>query len=418
MAKKRKTLERPPVPEAFIARMTEELGAGEAAMLAGALDATPSVSVRLNRRKTAGPLPEGLEPVPWCPSGFYLDERPDFIHDPLLHAGVYYVQEAASMIYEPIIADIAGGLKETEGNPLHVLDLCAAPGGKSTAMLNGLTAAGRERYFLVANEVDRRRAGILRENLDKWGDPNVAVTNSTADCFGRLEGFFDIVAVDAPCSGEGMMRREPEARRQWSEQLVEGCAALQRDILAHAVEAVRPGGWLVYSTCTFNRRENEDNVDWAVNALGLEPWGQSRRFMPHRERCEGLFVAVMRKPAVDGYTSRPRPVADMESLTSALGRAGVRILSAGTETQELKGNLATPSARSVLAHDYDRGRFPEVELSADDALAYLRRNALRLPDGTPEGYVAVTFRGHPIGLVKNLGNRANNLHPKEWRILT
>ena len=403
-----------PIPEGFVDEMKTLLGENEALLLAKALDDEPSTSIRLNRRKVKSleALMErfgdyGPSPVEWCRSGFYLERRPDFVHDPLLHAGAYYVQEAASMVYETIVEQLVaseGFAADCEGK-VRVLDMCAAPGGKSTAILNGLASLPSDRYMLIANEYDRKRARILKENLDKWGDPNVTVTNSPGASFGEMEDSFDIVAVDAPCSGEGMMRREPVARTQWSPKLVEQCAALQREILENAVRCLRPGGYLIYSTCTFNDKENEGNANWVAETFGLESVGEPCHFMPHRALCEGLFVAVFRKPEKP-YTRREPCVKNL------------RVLSSGTEQTVNKGSIEIPSSRQTLAYDYDRTKYPEVELTREEALAYLRRNPLRLPEDTPLGYVCVAYEGYPLGLVKNVGNRANNLYPAEWRILT
>lgn len=412
MAKKRPAPSLAPLPEPFKVRMSALFGEEESRRLIEALDGKPSVSVRINRRKapdaeTVMAQFEGARPVEWCKSGFYLDERPDFVHDPLLHAGVYYVQEAASMVYETLTEQAA---RHYEGK-LRVLDLCAAPGGKTTAMLNGL--ADRE-YEMVANEYDRKRVRILKENIEKWGDPNVTVTNSPAGRFAAMPESFDIVAVDAPCSGEGMMRREPVARTQWSDHLVSQCAATQKEILSDAVKALKPGGTLIYSTCTFNNTENEDVAAWIETQLGLTPEMPGRHFMPHREECEGLYVATFRKPAAeDGVT-----VARNQNLGQALRKAGVNIIAEGIETEIRKGAVSIPSSKKVLAYDYDRDAFPLVELSHEEALSYLRRNAVSMPEGTPQGIVCVAYKGYPLGLVKNIGARANNLYPAEWRILT
>lgn len=415
-----------PVPEGFILSMESQLGPEESRKLVDAIDGEPSVSIRINRRKVSSPddvlanFPEEIKvsPVEWCKSGFYLDPRPNFILDPLLHAGAYYVQEAASMIYEPIIADIIGKLLEEGHNTFNILDLCAAPGGKSTAILNGValaeeTARESAEYILVSNEFDGKRARILKENIEKWGDPNVIITNSSTDRFVALKDCFDIVAVDAPCSGEGMMRREPIARSQWSEGLVKECAALQREILENAVCALRPGGFLIYSTCTFNSTENESNVDWLKERHGLVAVDNPRHFMPHIEKCEGLFVAVFRKNEEEIISQRTP-----KTLRQQLEKAGIRIISSGTERTVMKGKLEIPSSKALLATDYKMGTFPEVELDLEEARAYLRRQTITLPPDTPAGFVAVCYRNFPLGLVKNLGNRANNLFPAEWRVLS
>lgn len=418
----------PPLPEGFLHKMENIIGADETVRLAETLDGSPSVSIRFNRRKVSDPhsilkcIECNAEPVEWCKSGYYLSRRPDFVHDPLFHAGAYYVQEAASMIYEELVEELLKQQDSTQGsspyygNCVKVLDLCAAPGGKSTAMLNGL--AGHQ-YILVANEFEAKRGRILKENLDRWGDPDVIITNSTTSAFALAGVEFDIVAVDAPCSGEGMMRREPVARTQWSESLVDRCVALQREILADAFSLLKPGGFLIYSTCTFNTEENERNAEWLVNELGLAPVGPPRRFLPHKDRCEGLFVAVFRKG--NAHDLKPDE-ADKENtkanILSSLKKAGIKILSDGVEQTVTKGNVEIPSSRSVVAYDYPRNRFPEADLTREEAISYLRRNSLRLPEGTPLGFVCVTYNGMPLGLVKNIGTRANNLYPSEWRVLT
>ena len=271
----------------------------------GALQAAAPVSVRLNPAKTGlggdkFPLPfAGSDPVPWHPQGYYLAERPVFTLDPALHAGAYYVQEASSMfLYE--------ALRQTLdfSQPLKVLDLCAAPGGKSTLIGAMLDTDS----LLVANEVIKNRCAILRENLERWGMPNVAVTSAAPETFGALEGFFDLVVVDAPCSGEGLFRKDPRAIAEWSPAHVSFCAGRQRHILAAAVAALTPGGLLVYSTCTYNREENENNTEWltqtfplAARRLNVDPsWGlegneYGYHFFPHRAKGEGFFIAVFQK---------------------------------------------------------------------------------------------------------------------------
>lgn len=394
----------------------------DAAALIDSLGTPPAVSIKLNRRKLSGPEVLGygnLSPVPWCRSGFYLDERPKFTLNPLLHAGAFYVQDASSMIHETLVASVADrfGLP---ARPL-VLDMCAAPGGKTTSMINALPDGA----FVVANEVMPQRAKILRENLLKWGYPDIMVTGSQASRFAAAGEVFDLVAVDAPCSGEGMMRKDEEARAQWSPGLVRQCAALQREILDSAVLALRPGGFLIYSTCTFNTEENERNAEWLVREKGLEPvdpalpgeWGIGRqlgsdvpalRFMPHITRGEGLFAALFRKPVDSAPVSRDR----------ALGavRKSARVILDGIPEVNLKGKVGIPASEWALSTAFPRGRYPEAPLDPDTALRYLRHEAITLPSETPRGFVAVTFNGFPLGFVKNIGNRANNLYPAEWRI--
>lgn len=459
------------IPAGFQAMIKSALGDEIAQRLLDALAATePDTSIRLNRRKSdIGLLPyPDMTPVEWCSSGYYLPERPVFTFDPLLHAGVYYVQDASSMIYETIIRQIAG--KE----PLMVADLCAAPGGKTTAILNALP----EGSTMLANEYVAARARVLKENLMKYGYPHVVVTNADVKKLSGLRECFDMVAVDAPCSGEGMMRKEEAARTQWSEGLVRQCAALQREILESAAAMTAPGGYLIYSTCTFNTTEDEDNAAWIADTLGLEPvdtglagkYGISGgidgnetclRFMPGFTKGEGLFVAVFRKPFreevpcvsrkskkerrsdrrnnrqkidkellattdkwIEGeYTLRlheSRLLAlsqDTATLLDALP-ADVRILSAGVEVCEAKGKDIIPSHPLAMSTSLKPRAFADVPLTREDALRYLSRETITLPESTPKGYVTVSYGGHILGFAKHLGSRSNNLYPQDYRIRT
>ena len=251
-----------PLPTGFIQQI-HELLPEEAPALLRALDEEPSVSIRLNARKTEGiDLPLALgDAVPWAgPLGYYLDQRPSFTADPLWHAGFYYVQEASSMLLS-LVKPLLGE------EPLTALDLCAAPGGKSTLLLDLLP----EGSVLVSNELIRSRAQILAENIQKWGSTQSIVTSTEPRVLGKLRTTFDFILVDAPCSGEGMLRKDEEARRQWSPGLVVQCARQQREILEDIWPALRPGGILVYSTCTFNRDEDEAMVGYLVEEFGAEP---------------------------------------------------------------------------------------------------------------------------------------------------
>ncbi len=389
-----------------------------------AMSESPAVSFKLNRRKTTNVSELGYgmpEEVSWCRSGFYLDSRPKFTLNPLLHAGVFYVQDASSMIYETITSQLIEdyGLTAT---PL-VLDMCAAPGGKTTSIINALADGS----FVVANEVMPQRAKILRENLLKWGYPDIMVTNSSVRTIASVGEVFDLVAVDAPCSGEGMMRKDEEAVRQWTPGLVEKCAALQQSILAEAVNALRPGGFMIYSTCTFNRHENEENVKWLIAEHGLEPVQirvpddngiggaigaelPAMRFMPHLTRGEGLFAAVLRKPGDAQPANRKKAIAAISDKT--------HVILDGIPTVSLKGKVELPASEWVLSTRFPRDKFPTAELDMETAQRYLRHEAIRLDPNCPRGFIVVTYGGHPLGFVKNIGNRANNLFPPEWRIRT
>ena len=352
------------------------------------------MSIRLNPLKTKGWEVIQGEAVPWCRDGYYLKRRPQFTFDPLLHAGAYYVQEASSMFLDEVLRQLMG--KEVSS----ALDLCAAPGGKSTV----LRAALPDGCILVSNEPNGKRAQILSENIQKWGAPNSYVTNLYPRDFHKAKLHFDLILVDAPCSGEGMFRKDEGAIREWSKANVEKCRRLQREILQDAWPCLRPGGLLIYSTCTFNTQENEENVQWMMEELGAEvlpvaikkEWHITGsllegftepvyRFIPGKTRGEGLFMAAIRKKG---------------------GDSEVRDGKSEKGLQKLK----------VIYESRKEDVFPHTELTYQQALQYLRREALMLPDDTPKGIVTVTFHGLSLGQVKNLDNRANNLYPKEWRI--
>lgn len=457
-------------------KMIAALDDGRFASLAETLTETaPEVSVRLNPRKLSpgGEAPFPGEPVPWCEGGIYLSERPKFTFDPALHQGVYYVQDASSMIMGAVAAELS---RRLAGGPLLWLDACAAPGGKTTAALDALPSGS----LVVANEFDYGRAEILAENVAKWGSSYTVVTRGdTARC--RAVGeVFDVVAVDAPCSGEGMMRKDATARQQWTASLVEECVARQKEILSNVWDALRPGGYLVYSTCTFNTRENEEMVEWLCGEYGAEPVDMefpfgidgavgsdlpALRFIPGRVRGEGLFMAVVRKPGEwtprecpgentpgkgrKGTGKRKRGVkapevpsevrawitpGERENFPLTATENGLRafpaqwsdllslflkklqVISAGTELAETRGHDVVPTQALALSTLLDADAFPRVETDRETALAYLRREAVALPRETPRGFVLLTYGGRPLGFVKNLGNRANNLYPKEWRI--
>ena len=441
----------------FLSRWKEE----DVATLLQGLDAEPSVSIRLNtRRLPADSLPAGADGrVPWCPEGIYLRQRPSFTADPLFHAGAYYVQEASSMFLAHVVRSLfsptSEGMDTSEIAPLScALDLCAAPGGKSTLLRSLLP----DDCLLVSNEPNRARCQVLAENLAKWGHPNVLVTQAypkqlsaappflstlpTGGCPLNInhslpnregEGWVSLILADVPCSGEGMMRREEEAVRQWSPAFVADCAAHQRSIVADIWPALVPGGILIYSTCTFNPEEDEDNVEWIASHLGadllsipIDPaWhirGDLRRsspfkfpcyhFLPGLVRGEGFFLAVLRKHGNAPSASPSAPAAEPDGSPSGHRRLKKKERRAAT----LSPRTTSSSLPVLPTNQLDTPNAPHVELSLDDAVRYLQREALILPPNTPRGIVQACFRGQRLGLMNNLGTRANNLYPKEWRI--
>lgn len=404
-------------PKEFIEYTSRLFGEERWQKFLGSFSQETPVSVRYNPFKPVSDIFDG-ESVPWCKDAYWLKDRPKFTLDPLLHAGAYYVQEAGSMFLDQV-------LRQYVSTPVCMLDLCAAPGGKSTLA----RAALPEGSLLISNEPDRRRANILMENMQKQGHRDVYVTNNYAKDFRASRIMLDVILTDVPCSGEGMFRRDEGAIKEWSVQNVRKCAELQRSIVEDIWHCLRPGGLLIYSTCTFNLQEDEENVRWIMEELGADilpvktrqEWGITGslldgfevpvyRFIPGITRSEGLFMCVLRKHGESQTCHRP--------AEKQLKR--LRILSDGAPKGERKGKDIIPShAEALLAPLHIGGMdnaYPCVGLSLEDALRYLHHEAIVLPDDTPKGYVAVTYNGLKLGFVKNLGNRANNLYPKEWAI--
>ncbi len=381
----------------------------------------PVVSIRLNPWKYKGEvLFEQAQPVPWCRQGFWLEQRPRFSTDPLFHAGVYYVQEAGSLFLDHV-------LRHCVPEPVTALDLCAAPGGKSTLM----RAALPEGSVLISNEIDRRRANILLENILKQGHSDVLVTHNTAKDFSHTQMVFDVILTDVPCSGEGLFRREEGAIKEWSLTNVHFCQQRQRQILSDIWPCLRQDGLLIYSTCTFNLHENEENVRWIQEELGAELvavpilpdwkitgslWTEYNdpvyRFIPGTTRSEGLFMAVLRKRG-NGPVYAVKPASVREQMHKY---RHVHLLSDGIARAESKGKEQIPSIAQALALNTQEEQFPRVELSLELAQRYLHRESFSLPVGTAQGFVLVTYQGYPLGFMKNLGSRANNLYPKPWAI--
>ena len=396
------------LPEAFIRQTRQVMGEERFTRFMAAFSEEAPVSIRINPRKSPSPAPS---PVPWCPTGTYLPTRPNFTFDPLLHAGCYYVQEAASMFLDEVLRQCLP-LLTPHPSPLSVLDLCAAPGGKSTLMRSALP----EDSVLYSNEPVRQRAGILLENVTKWGYERHFVTNLYPKDYRQSKMKFDLILCDVPCSGEGMFRKDPATIGEWSVQSVERCWQLQREIVSNAWECLRPGGLLIYSTCTFNTKENEENVRWMLQVLGARvvpvttraEWNITGslldgfdapvyRFIPGITRSEGLFMSVLQKgggtPSV--FAEPPRRMH-------------------GAPPRHARSAPSLPIMEPPALHTDG----PRIALTYQQAMAFLRRESLVLPPDTPLGLVEVCFHGHGLGTMKNLGTRANNLYPKEWRIKT
>jgi len=441
-------------PEAFINRLKKQDYIDSGSLLS-ALKGPSPVSIRLNRRKWDR-TPKDSEQVPWCSDGYYLKRRPSYILDPLFHAGAYYPQEASGMFLEQIFRQIIN-----PRDKLRILDLCGAPGGKSTHLSSLLYEKG----LLVANEVIRARAAILRENLTKWGLSNSIVTQSDPAIFGKIPGFFDIILVDAPCSGEGMFR-DAVAVSEWSEKNTRLCSERQKRILMDVWPALKKKGILIYSTCTFNPEENERNIKWLsdqdeiisllidisefpgiteINYGGIFGYG----FYPGKIKGEGLFISVLRKTegdSADGRASRMLnnsrlakeekdiverwTLCDPEfsfktgdemiasaGLTADIGRLAdkIKITKWGTTICTRKGINFIPSHELAMSALYRKGSFPGVDLDPAQAIDYLGRKDLK-GINCPKGWNIFRYSAMNLGFANNIVSRINNYYPAEWRI--
>lgn len=445
------------LPKDFTDLMRQQYGDEMAENLFEGLSAEPCVSIRLNPKKSPLICPEGetreggingdrlhllneATAVPWCPDAFYLSERPAFTFDPLFHAGVYYVQEASSMYLAEVLrkwlpqtqkrGEQSGGTQQSS-LPLQgagtaasecgsALDLCAAPGGKSTLLRSLLP----DDCLLVSNEPMPKRAQVLAENMTKWGHPNSIVTQNYPADFTFLSDMFDLIVTDVPCSGEGMFRKDEGAIRDWSVENVDTCWRRQRSILTDIWPTLKPGGLLVYSTCTFNHFEDEDNVAWIAEHLGAEVLEQ-RHFFPGRDAGEGFFIAALRKRKEGVGEGNGKASESVQSLLRGKIQRNMNVLLNGVPKPEKTPKGVVPSHVLAMSTNLwnpetpeavEASAYPRYELTYDEALAYLRREALRIE--APRGIVLVTFKGVPLGFVKSVGNRANNLYPQEWRIRT
>lgn len=449
------------IKESFRKYLEEAIGSDDALVAFSAFDSPASVAVRRNPFKD-GICPEGRQ-VPWCSHGRILPERPQFTLDPHFHAGAYYVQDSSSMFVGHAFRHILKDLRVPSGRPFRVLDLCAAPGGKTTDLAASLREAFGDAFILVANEVMKARAGVLADNVALWGDPNVVVTSDDPSAFAGLPGFFDVIVADVPCSGEGMFRKDEEAQKQWSEDNVALCEARQRRIIADVWPSLARDGVLIYSTCTFNRYENDGNVRWTADELGAEPLFRDDvlvpgngviktelgySLVPGHVEGEGQYCSALRKksdvewreikargmrlskasavpkglkvPVDRDVTVRMKgetvtAVPAVISADLAVLEPQLHVIAAGCAVGVMKAGTLVPDADLALSIMLDKDAYPSAEVDQKTALAYLHRDAIMLPD-SPKGFVLVRYEGLPLGFVKNLGNRCNNLHPQSRRI--
>lgn len=443
------------LPDEFVQRIKSQLKE-EADAFLHSLNEAPVVSVRFNQKKNSAHL--AGEKIPWCNNGIYLSERPSFTHDPLFHAGCYYVQEASSMFLEKAFEPF---LQEKKN--IHVLDLCAAPGGKSTHLLSLMN----EKSLLVSNEYVSSRVGVLKENIVKWGNANVVVTNNEAKDFQQLEEWFDVIAADAPCSGEGLFRKNNDTTIEWTDKNIATCVFRQQQILSDVLPALKENGILIYSTCTLNPDENENRIQWLCEN-GMEcvtisidkSWGIEEiktgkciayRFLSHRLKGEGFFISIMRKVSSVNFSSKENqqnkfPFQELKNsdelkswlrngeefsfisskekmfalpknLFSAMYelKQKLNLRYAGIEIAESKNGKMIPSHALSLSNQLNRNFFPEIELVRDDAIRFLKKEAIQISTNKT-GFHLVTFLGYVLGFVNVLRDRINNYYPTELRI--
>ncbi|WP_314924360.1 hypothetical protein [Prevotella pallens] len=415
------------LPTAFEVYTKQLFGEERYNIFCKGLQQSSPVSIRINPFKTnkTTQVADNFVPthVAWCAEGFYLNSRPNFTFDPLFHAGAYYVQEASSMFLSHV-------LRHLINKPVALLDLCAAPGGKTTCARTAISDGS----IVFSNEPINKRAQILAENIQKFGHSDVVVTNNYPRDYKKTKLSFDVIVADVPCSGEGMFRKDPQAIAEWSEQNVENCWKLQRSIIADIWDNLKPGGLLIYSTCTFNAHENEENVAWILNEYDAQllevptektwnitgslinnPLGEDKpfpvyRFIPGFTQGEGLFMAIIKK---GGTSTNLEPNA--EKLVAEANKK-LKIMAHGVKQGIIKGKKIIPDHSLALAINGDRSSYLNVEIDYETAIKYLRHEAIMLSAVAPKGIVTLTYRGHAIGFANNLGNRANNLYPQEWRI--
>lgn len=444
------------VKEEFLARIREQFPQ-EAELFIEAIEREPKPSIRINTKKAQGKdvdvAKDKAQDIPWNSDGMWLNQRPQYTMDPMFHAGVYYPQEASSQFLAHVIDAIKSHLPE---NPV-VLDLCAAPGGKTTLVAGKMDGRG----VVVANEIVRQRAWVLRENVAKSGWGNCIVTNSDAKAFGKLGATFDLVLIDAPCSGEGMFRKDEVARSEWSVENARMCAERQREILDDIWPAVAEGGIVVYSTCTFNPDENEGNMEWLAENYDVEnitididqSWGVGKiaigdgegyAFHPHKVDGEGFFICIMQKKSGGmrrtpktklkpqktalpnglmengmwkGYVWEGNIVAlpqDRDMLMLAIADNVKPIWIGVPVGQKMKDDIVW-SAELPMQQAFRGDGIARVQLEKEDALHYLRGEWTYAGE-MEKGWNIVIYKGVALGLVKSVGNRVNNYYPKEWRI--
>ncbi len=441
------------LPEEFVRRMQAQLG-DEAEEFFNALSLPSPTSIRLNHRKGKSSFND-LQGVPWCTNGFYLETRPRFHLDPHWHGGAYYVQEASSMILDDVITRL--NLDQTSR---IWLDLCAAPGGKTGILASHLKPTD----ILIANEVVPQRKTILWENLVKGGYMNTILTSEQTSSF--REPLADLILIDAPCAGEGMMRKEQEAISQWTEGLVRSCSLLQKQILNDAVKALKPEGYLIYSTCSYSLEENiynisDFNASHELESIPLhfpEPWGIKTisykdavgyQLYPHSVKGEGLFIAVLknnsnRKSAIQGNKKLsnefiPVPVA-IESILNNPSSYRLRknseynlLISSAAEEKAAEVLKRIPRAEIIAQAGQLKGKdfipahflamsgiqhtdLKNIELDLEGSLDYLERSTMIPSLINENGWYLASNEGTVLGWLKHTSQGWKNHYPMNWRL--
>jgi len=448
-------------PPHFLEDLNAETGFDSANFIDAHLHQPAPTSIRINPFKPADLKTDSQ--IPWCTEGFYLNERPSFTFDPLFHAGAYYVQEASSMF----IGHILNTIRPNKEDAIKVLDLCAAPGGKTTLLNSALNSSD----LLVANEIIKTRVPILSDNLNRWGTTNTIVTNNDPRDFNSIHSFFDVVLVDAPCSGSGMFRKDPAAMNEWSEGNVNLCHQRQERILADIYPTIKEDGYLIYSTCSYSHQENEDILDWLCTEFGLESiriamdeeWGivetespvkkaWGYRFYPGKVKGEGLFAACLRKKESSGGVSNYKnngqqklPAKEMDLIKRYINNADdfyffkvnedwlainrehkeslnilhrhLYIKKSGVRIGKLAGNDLIPDHELALSLAINKEMVLSTALTKEQAIQYLRRDNIDITV-TGKGWSLMTYQGLALGWAKLLPNRINNYYPKEIRIMS
>jgi 16S rRNA C967 or C1407 C5-methylase (RsmB/RsmF family)/NOL1/NOP2/fmu family ribosome biogenesis protein len=448
-------------PPHFLENLNTEPGFDSESFVGAHLSEAAPTSIRINPFKPSTLKTDSQ--VPWCAEGFYLDTRPSFTFDPLFHAGAYYVQEASSMF----IGHILNTIRPNKEDAIKILDLCAAPGGKTTLLNSALQSSD----LLVANEIIKTRVPILSDNLNRWGTSNTIITNNDPKDFNAIHSFFDVVLVDAPCSGSGMFRKDPAAMNEWSEGNVNLCHQRQERILADIYPALKEDGYLIYSTCSYSHQENEDILDWLCTEFNLESvripiykeWGivetespQKKawgyRFYPGKVKGEGLFAACLRKRESSGGLSNYKnngqqklPAKEMDIVKGYINNADdfyffkvnedwlainrehkeslnilhrhLYIKKSGVRIGKLAGNDLIPDHELALSLAINKDAVLSTELTREQAIQYLRRDNIDM-EITGKVWSLMTYDGLALGWAKLLPNRINNYYPKEIRIMS